>query len=433
VTEPVVTAIVGMTHDGRGVADVDGRRVFVAGGLPEEQVEISLDRRRRHRHEASLERIVRPAATRVDPHCEYFGRCGGCALQHMTYESQIAFKQDVVQQAFERIGGLEPRRWLPPATSAPWGYRRRARLGVRLVEAKGRVLVGFRERASNKVTDMQHCPVLAAPVGAALGDLAQTLGACEAANRVPQVEVALGDTRGALVFRVLGEPAPADRERFEQLARALGLAAYVQTAGPGSVRPLGQDQPPPLTYALPEFDLELEFAPTDFVQVNAEINRAMVHAAVAQAGLDGTERVLDLFCGLGNFSLPFARRAESVLGVESDAGLIARAAQNARRNGIHNAKFMTADLGQSDWSFLREPWDIVLLDPPRSGAAAVASCLATMAPRRIIYVSCHPATLARDAKAIASDLPYDLTEARIFDMFPNTHHVEVMAVFDRHR
>jgi 23S rRNA (uracil1939-C5)-methyltransferase len=427
----VIATIIDLSHDGQGVADVEGRRVFVPGALPGEEIELAVDRRRRRKRDAELVRILRAAPTRVNPGCEFFGRCGGCALQHMSYEAQIAFKQSVVSQAFGRIAGLQPQRWLAPITATQWAYRRRARLGVRLVEAKGRVLVGFRERASNYITDMSHCPVLAPPVGGALGALAETIAESTVAQRVPQVEAALGDDGGALVFRVLGELPETDAQRFDAFTRGLGLSAYVQTGGPGSVRILGEIPPRPLTYGLPAFDLQIEFAPTDFVQVNAEINARMVAEAVLQAELDGSERVLDLFCGIGNFSLPFARRAGAVLGVESDAGLVARAAHNARSNGIANAKFVTADLSKSDWPFLRETWDVVVLDPPRSGAAAIAPSFAAMSPRRIVYVSCHPATLARDAKVLSEKLQYHLIAARILDMFPNTHHVEVMAVFDR--
>ena len=427
----VAATIVDLTHDGRGVADVDGRRLFVAGALPGEEVEIALDRRRRRKLDAEPLRVLRAAPTRVAPGCEYFGRCGGCALQHMSYEAQIAFKQNVASQAFARIAGLQPARWLAPITAQQWGYRRRARLGVRFVEAKGRALVGFRERSSNYITDMDHCPVLAPPIDHALGALAESIGASEAGKRVPQIEVALGDAAGALVFRVLGKLTDADGARLDARARSLGLTAHVQTAGPGSVRALGRDDQALLSYALPAFDLEIEFAPTDFIQVNAAINAQMVADAVEQAALDGSERVLDLYCGIGNFSLAFARRARAVVGVESDAGLVARAARNARINGIRNATFVTADLGRGDWSFLRESWDVVMLDPPRSGAAAVTPCFAAMAPRRIVYVSCHPATLARDARTLCEELPYRLTHARVLDMFPNTHHVEVMAVFDR--
>ena len=426
----VVATIKDLTHDGRGVADIDGRRLFVTGALPGEEVEL-VPGRRRSRHDAELVRIARASPVRVTPPCEFFGRCGGCALQHMSYEAQVEFKQNVVSQAFVRIAGLEPRRWLAPATAEPWAYRRRARLGARYVEAKSRVLVGFRERASSYITDMTHCSVLAPPVGQALGALAETIGACDASRRLPQIETALGEDSGALVFRVLGELTDRDRDRLAAFSQDRGLHGYVQTGGPGSVRPLGLEPPAPLYYELPAFDLRIEFAPTDFVQVNAAINALMVDSAVEQAGLGGRERVLDLFCGIGNFSLPFARRAGVVVGAEGDAGLVARAAHNARANGIDNATFVTADLSEPDWSFLRERWDVIVLDPPRSGAAAIIPNVATMAPRRIVYVSCHPATLARDAKALCEAYPYRLMTARIFDMFPNTHHVEAMAVFDR--
>jgi 23S rRNA (uracil1939-C5)-methyltransferase len=276
---------------------------------------------------------------------------------------------------------------------------------------------------------MNHCPVLVPPIGNAIGDLASTLTLARSARRIPQFEVAIGDAAGALVVRAL-DPLPVEDETlFLEFGKKLDLDVYVQTGGPGTVRPLAQART--LFYSLDEFDVRIEFAPTDFIQVNAFINRLMVKEAVDVSGIDATDNVLDLFCGVGNFSLPFARKAARVVGVEGDAGLVARAAKNAELNKLNNCRFITADLMQGGWSVLREPWDVVVLDPPRSGAAALGSDWAAMSPRRIVYVSCHPATLARDAKVLSEEHGYVMSTARVFDMFPNTHHAEVMAVFDR--
>jgi 23S rRNA (uracil1939-C5)-methyltransferase len=422
--------IVDLTHDGQGVADVEGRRVFVAGTLPSERVVIAPRRRRRRYGEADLVRIVRPAPSRVEPACEYFGRCGGCALQHMDYAAQVRFKQRVVEEAFSRIGGTAPDEWLPPILGPEWRYRRRARLGVKYVEAKERVLVGFRERAAPYITEMSHCPVLVPPMDGAIGDLARTIESTGIKRRLPQAEVAVGDDAAALVLRVLDAPGGDDRARFAAFGEAHGVDVYLQPGGPGTIAPLTPDAKP-LRYSLTDFGVTLEFAPTDFVQINATVNARMVAASVELAEIRPTDRVLDLFCGLGNFSLPFAQTAEHVQGVEGEAGLVARAVRNAKANDIANASFVTADLAQPDWPFYRQPWDLVVLDPPRTGAEAAVAHMKRMGPRRIVYVSCHPATLARDAKTLVTSQGYRLRAARVLDMFPHTHHVEAMALFER--
>jgi 23S rRNA (uracil1939-C5)-methyltransferase len=429
-SEPAVAAeIRDLSHDGLGVADVGGRRLFVAGALPSERVLVLPRRRRRRYQEADLVEIVAAAPDRVAPACEYFGVCGGCALQHMSYAAQVRFKQNVAVDTFERIAGIAPNQWHEPILGPEWRYRRRARLGVKHVTAKGRVLVGFRERSAALITDMRHCSVLAPPVDTALEALSALIGESTLASRIPQIEVAIGDEHGALVFRVLDTPAPRDEIAFREFGVRFGLDIYVQPGGPGTVKPLGATRT--LSYSLADFNVRLEFAPTDFIQINAHVNARMVAAAVAAAEVHSGDRVLDLYCGLGNFSLPLARHAAEVFGVEGDAALVARAAANAERNGLRNARFLAANLDEEAWGFYREPWDIVVLDPPRTGAAAAAARLAELKPRKIVYVSCHPGTLARDAKTLVDSGAYRLASARILDMFPQTHHVEVMAVFDR--
>jgi 23S rRNA (uracil1939-C5)-methyltransferase len=425
----VVTTIVDLTHDGVGVADLDGRRVFVADALPGERVEIVLRKRRRKLQEADLLRVLEPSPSRVVPPCEYFGRCGGCALQHLAHEEQVAFKQRVVAETLKRIGRVEPEEWLPPVVSQPWNYRRRARLGVKYVAGKNRVLVGFRERAGPYITDMRHCRVLLQPLDALLGDLAELIERSSLKERLPQIEAAVADDGVALVLRVLAEPTAADTDAFRAFGERHGIDFYWQRGGPGTVVPL--DSARPLRYRLADFDLTFEFLPTDFLQVNPGINAELVATALRLAAVEPTDRVLDLFCGLGNFSLPLARQAAELLGVEGEAGLVARAVRNAAANGIANARFITADLMAPDWSFYREPWDVVLLDPPRAGAEAPVAELHRSAPRRIVYVSCHPATLARDAQVLVERHGYKLRVARVFDMFPHTSHVEALALFTR--
>ena len=425
----VVTTIIDLTHDGVGVADLDGRRVFVADALPGERVEVVLRKRRRKLQEADLKRVLEPSPERVTPGCEYFGRCGGCALQHLAHPAQVSFKQRVVAETLKRIGRVEPEEWLPAVVSQPWHYRRRARLGVKYVAGKNRVLVGFRERAGPYITDMRHCPVLMPPVDGLLGELAELIERSSVKDRLPQIEAAVADDAVALVLRVLDEPTAADNEAFRAFGDRHGIDLYWQRGGPGTVAAL--DRARPLRYRLPEFDLTLEFLPTDFVQVNVGVNAELVSTAIRLARVEPTDRVLDLYSGLGNFSLPLAQRAAELLGVEGEAGLVARAVRNAATNGIGNARFVTADLTASDWSFYRERWDVVVLDPPRTGAEAPVAEMHLCQPRRIVYVSCHPATLARDAQVLVERHGFRLRTARVFDMFPHTHHIESLALFER--
>jgi 23S rRNA (uracil1939-C5)-methyltransferase len=426
---PVSATIVDLTHEGVGIADLDGKRVFVADALPGERVEFVLRKRRRKIQEADLVRIVDASPARVVPGCEYFGRCGGCALQHLAHGDQVELKQKVVAETLKRIGRVEPEAWLPAAVSPPWHYRRRARLGVKFVAGKDRVLVGFRERGGHYITDMQRCPVLLPPLDGVLGELALLIERSSIKQKIPQIEAAVGDDASALVLRVLEPPSAADEQALRDFGASHDIDMYLQPGGPGTVTPLGPVRR--LQYRLPEFGLTIEFLPTDFVQVNPAINVELVSTAVRLACIEPTDRVLDLYCGLGNFSLPLAQRARELNGVEGEAGLVARAVRNASLNGIGNTRFITADLARSDWSFYREPWDIVVLDPPRTGAEAPIAELHRSMPRRVVYVSCHPATLARDAQMLVGQHGYRLIAARVFDMFPHTHHIEALALFER--
>lgn len=427
-SKTVVATIVDLTHEGQGVADIGGQRAFVPDALPGERVEIVLRKRRRQVQEAELVRVLEPSPERTTPECEYFGRCGGCALQHLAHDAQVRFKQEAVAQALARIGRVTPDEWLPAAIGPIWRYRRRARLGVKHVAAKNRVLVGFRERSAPYITDMLRCPVLAPPLDGLLEELANLIHSSSVCQRIPQIEAAVADHAVALVFRVLAPPSESDRAAFAAFGARHDIDIYLQPGGPGTIAPLGQART--LSYALPEFGLTLEFLPTDFVQVNAAINAELVSTAVRLADVQPGDRVLDLFCGLGNFSLPLAQRARELVGVEGEAGLVARAVRNAALNGIGNTRFVTADLTKADWPMFRERWDVVLLDPPRTGAEAAVAELRKVEPRRIVYVSCHPGTLARDAATLTAGGLYRLRTARVFDMFPHTHHIETLALFE---
>jgi 23S rRNA (uracil1939-C5)-methyltransferase len=422
-----------LDHEGRGIAHIGGKTVFVDGALPGESVSFRRTRRRRRHDEAEVVEIHRAADERVAPRCRHFGTCGGCSLQHLDRDAQLAAKARIVADAFERIGGVAPESWLAPLTGPAWSYRRRARLGCKFVDKKGKVLVGFRERGSPLLADLASCDVLAPPVGALITPLAGLVGTLDIRRRVAQVEVAVGENATALVLRVLEDPTPGDRAKLSAFESEHGVAFYLQRGGLDTVTPL---TPPavPLRYGLPGLPAGIEFAPTDFVQVNGPLNRSMVERAIEMLAPLPSDRALDLFCGLGNFSLPLALEAASVDGVEGDAGLVARARANAERNGIANAGFHVADLSAADpaGAWAHAAYDLVLLDPPRAGAREVLPAAAASRPRRIVYVSCHPGTLARDAGILANEHRYRLVTAGIMDMFPHTSHVESIALFEPH-
>jgi len=421
------------SHDGRGVAHVDDKAVFVHGALAGELVDVQLRRRKRRFDEGDAVAVHEASPARVTPRCPVFGICGGCALQHMSPAAQRELKAGALTDALERIGRVTPDEVLPPLAGPVWHYRRRARLGVKYVPGKGgRVLVGFRERMSYLITDMDFCEVLVEGLARLIAPLAELIAGLSIRARVPQIEAAAGGEALALVLRVLDPPDADDRARLAAFAREHDVRLYLQPGGPDTVQPLAGD-PGALHYALPEFGLELEFLPTDFIQINAGINAAMVGRVVELLDPRPEHRVLDLFCGLGNFSLALARRAGHVRGVEGDPALVSRAAGNARRNAIGNAAFISANLFDE-----REPrawadghFDRVVLDPPRAGALEVCRIMHRLGPARVVYVSCHPGTLARDAHVLVHEQGYTLSAAGVMDMFAHTAHVEAVAVFDR--
>lgn len=336
-------------------------------------------------------------------------------------------------EALRRIGSVQPQEVLPPLSAEmPWGYRRKARLGVKYVAKKGKVLVGFRERGSSFVADLSRCEVLNPRVGELIVPLAQLIGNLSVRDRIPQIEMSMGDVVCVLVFRVLESLSAEDVRQLDQFGRDNRIMVYIQEAGPDSVRPLSAE-PVELSYKLPEFGVSCRFSPNDFTQINLELNRLMVHRTLELLDPQPEEEILDLFCGLGNFTLPLARRAGQVTGVEGDAGLVARARANAHANGIGNTRFYTANL-YDDLNL--EPWmqgacHKVLLDPPRTGALEVMQYLPRLGAKRIVYVSCNPATLARDADELVNNLGYRLSAAGVMDMFPHTAHVEAIALFDK--
>lgn len=427
---PETAEITALDHEGRGIARIGGKAVFVDGALPGERVRLQRLQRRRRHDEARVLEVLEPSPDRVEPRCAHFGVCGGCSLQHLGHGAQLAAKAGIVAEQLLRLGGVQPERWLPPLAGPAWSYRRRARLGCRYVEKKGRVLVGFRERSSPLLADLRGCEVLAAGTGALIEPLAALIGSLGIRRRVPQVEIAVADGATALVLRVLEEPGAADREAMKAFEAAHGVEIYLQSGGLDTVAPLS---PPatPLSYELPGLSAGIRFAPTDFIQVNAGLNGLMVARALELLEPQPGDRALDLFCGLGNFTLPLAHRVAEVTGVEGDAALVARARENADRNGIGNARFLAADLASeastAGWAGV---YDLVLLDPPRAGAREVLAGVAASRPRRVVYVSCHAGTLARDAGILVSEHGFRLAAAGIMDMFPHTAHVESIALFE---
>lgn len=431
---PIELDIDRISHEGRGIGHNDGRTVFVQGALPGERVSVDIHRQRRRQQEGqALSVVAEAAADRVTPPCEFFGVCGGCSLQHMDPAAQVRHKETTLAELLRHGGDVVPDRWLAPLTGPTAGYRRRARLGVKYVPRKDdRVLVGFRERFSPFVADIESCHVLDARVGDLLVALADLVRGLTIPDRIAQIEVAAGDDSVGLVFRNLRELAPVDREALIAFGHAHDLLIFEQPGNESTVAPVGHSTER-LHYRLDEFGLSFAFAPTDFTQINAAINRQMVPQAIEQLALDPESRVLDLFCGLGNFTLPIARQAASVFGVEGAEALVSRGRENAALNGIDNARFEAADLTRlapdADW--LGGGIDRVLLDPPRSGALEVLPAIAGLGPSRIVYVSCGPSTLARDAGELVHRYGYRLETAGLMDMFPHTGHAEAMAVFSR--
>ena len=430
--EPFEASIEGFTHDGRGVTRVDGKVWFIEGALPGEKVVVRPIRGKRTYSLGVAESILESSACRVTPRCAAFGVCGGCALQHLDYPEQLSFKKANVLENLEGAGVSVPEQILE-LQAQPWSYRRRARLGARLVPKKGGVLVGFRERNKSYITPLSSCPVIHPSVDRVLVKIQELISQLSIPDRIPQIEVAAGENGTALVFRHLSPLTEADRSKLKDFGAQEQLLIYTQEKGPETAVPLNPDATPELFYTLKAFDLDISFSVTHFIQVNGAINELIVELAVDWLAPDKNSQVLDLFCGLGNFSLALARRAGRVLGVEGDTSLVKKAEENAAANGLANAEFQARDLfsdAVSDWD--PGTFSHVLVDPPRSGAIEALKTLCTkVAPNALAYVSCNPATLARDAAYLTGPGGYQLTRLAVADMFPHTTHVESAALFVR--
>ena len=416
------------------------REARVDGALPGESIEFLRCDREGQLDAARTLEVFEAAPDRVEARCPHYGMCGGCSLMHMDPDAQVAFKQSILLADFEQHG-LRPQRVLEPLVGPRWNYRRRARLGAKLVPGKGKVVVGFREKDRRFVADLSTCEILAAPASGPLADapgrlipaLSELIGGLSIAAKLPQIEVSVGDRELALVMRVLEPPSEADLDALRAFERDYELRIFLQSKGLDTVKPLTPERGELLRYALPHAEVELAFRPTDFVQVNAQLNREMVARAIELLELGPEHRVLDLFCGLGNFSLPLARAGKLVVGVEGDAGLVARAQANAAANNMDNLRFEQRDLYTEggDFRWPEGPFDRVLLDPPRSGAAGIVERFDEIAAPRVVYVACSPETLARDAATLCTKHGYELLAAGVMDMFPHTAHLESIAVFQR--
>jgi 23S rRNA (uracil1939-C5)-methyltransferase len=432
-SEPQFAHITDLTHTGQGVARIDGKTVFIDGALPDEDVEFVYIQKRRQFDEGKLSSVIKSSPDRITPKCRHFGICGGCNLQHLKPEAQIAIKQKILLDNLQRIGHVTPANVLAPITGDIWGYRRKARLGVRLVEKKGKVLVGFRESASRYLADLSQCEVLVPDVGYHLHELGALVGSLSNPHTIPQIEVAFGDTGKALVLRHLEPLSDSDKQKLIEFAKNTQLDIYLQPKGPDSIHALWPEAPV-LRYTLPEYGVGYEFLPSDFVQVNASINQKMVSAVIDALDLSPDHNILELFCGLGNFTLPIAKHVSSVVAVEGDPGLIARARTNANNNRISNVTYIAADLmtdiaSKDFWK--KSAYDRIFLDPPRSGAELAVHEIGKLGTKRVVYVSCNPSTLARDAQILCAQYSYKLHAAGIMDMFPHTAHVESIAIFQK--
>ena len=423
-----------LDQEGRGIARRDGKVIFVEGALPGERVEVTVYRRKPAFEQAFATKIFNESAARTTPGCTFFGICGGCSLQHMDLRMQVAAKQRVLEDNLWHIGKVRPELMLPAIHGPAWGYRHRARLTSRYVVKKGGALVGFHEKRSSYVADMRSCAVLPQRISDLLVPLRGLVGSLSLRTRLPQIELAVAGDGDVLVFRVLEPLTPADETQLRAFADAHRVTVWLQAAGPESAQPFHPPGADTLYYALPEFDVRIGFRPVDFTQVNHAINQVLVRRALGLLAPQPGERIADLFCGLGNFTLPIARSGAEVTGIEGSTGLIARAQHNAQLNGLAgNTRFLTMDLFKIDtaqWAALG-PFDKLLIDPPRDGALELVKLLGSGGPRRIVYVSCSPATLARDAGVLAGVHGYRLRAAGIVNMFPHTAHVESVALFER--
>ena len=420
-----------LSHEGRGISHIDNKVIFTRGALPGEKVIASRTLSRAKYEEADVVEVIEPSFDRIDAKCSVYGICGGCSFQHLSSLNQISAKHDWLQSAFMGQSRVQPKEWLEPIQVESWGYRRKARLGVRYVAKKEKVLVGFRERKSSFVTVMSRCEVLHPSLGDNLEILSECIEALSIKDHVPQIEVEIAEKDTILILRHLQPLNENDEKVLIDYAKKLSITWYLQSGGLDTIKPL--KNPVQLTYSIPKHNIEMSFLPNDFTQANFELNKKMIDLALDLLDLNENDDVIDLFCGLGNFTLPISRYANKVVGIEGDQGLVERAKANAEQNIITNALFYKADLFEDvsgfEW-FRGKNYNKALIDPSRTGAIEIVELLPKLNIERLVYVSCNPATLARDTAKLIS-LGFSLESAGVMDMFPQTAHVESIALFVR--
>lgn len=421
-----------LSHEGRGIAHhPNGKIIFIDAVLPDEQVKIAIYKRHSRFDEARPIEILTPHPDRVEPYCPHYSACGGCSLQHLSPSSQLLIKQQQLQEQLLHFGGVIPKQWLPPLEGPSWNYRHKARLGVKDVIKKGKVLVGFREKRSQGIVEMDICPVLAKPVDELIAPLQRLIESLTVRKQVPQIEIAVGENQTAFIIRHLADFTPSDHEKLAAFANQYNIVIYSQPKGYDSIHILYPANAEPLVnYSLQKYGFTFYFHPAQFSQVNPYINEQMVDLAIQKLELKETDSTADLFCGFGNFSLPMAKFCKHVVGVEGNAEAVKQARLNAQFNQIENTEFFVEDLSQVEYAPLwsHKKFNKILLDPPRSGAEALIPWILQQLPERIVYISCNPATFARDVGLLVKNSTYILEEAGILDMFPHTQHVESIGV-----
>jgi 23S rRNA (uracil1939-C5)-methyltransferase len=437
---PIIEALIeSLDQEGRGVAHVEGKTIFIDGALPNERVTYQSHHVKASYEVANVVQVLKPSNQRVTPKCQHFGICGGCKLQHLDFAAQVAAKQRLLEKDFKHIGKVQPVNMLPPLYGPTWGYRHKARLSVKYVEKKQRVLVGFNEKATRFVSDMNSCEVLVPEVSALIQPLQDMIVQLSLRDKIPQIELAVGEAVAdipviVLIFRIMGGLTSEDEALLKTFADIHQVQIWTQTKGPDTIMPFYPLQAAQLQYSLPEFDLSYPFKPNEFTQVNPQINQVMIRRAMQLLQPQANEIIADFFCGIGNFTLPIARSGAAVLGLEGLANLVERANESAQLNHIKQVKFGVADLFKMTEESLAElgRFDKWLVDPPRDGAFELVKAITPeTAPKRIVYVSCNPATLARDAGVLVNDKGYTLAAAGVINMFPHTAHVESIALFTR--
>lgn len=430
------TTVHALSHDGRGIATCNHKTLFISGALPGETVRYQITKRHGQYDEAKITEILHPAPERAVPPCAHFSICGGCSLQHMQIETELALKQQTVLDQMKHIGKTEPKEVLPPLQANALHYRRKARLGVKFVQKKNKLLAGFREKAGRYLADIDACLILHEKVGSHLRELADCIQSLSIFDHIPQVEVAVGDETVALVFRHLKAVTEEDKNKLIIYGKENNVHIYLQPNSPEKISKLWPEEKiERLYYSIPEENLQYAFHPLDFTQINLAMNRLMIHEAMDWLDIQSDERVLDLFCGLGNFTLPIAKRAKTVTGVEGSLEMVERAKENAARNQILNTEFYAANLMDETLStpWLQQKYDKILLDPPRAGAKEILQQKSLWQAEKIVYISCHPATLARDAYTLTHEAGFRLSKLRILNMFPFTSHVETIALFEKNQ